>query len=146
MRELHLFPPTTGSFLSVRRLPLPWRRGAGRSRLEGSPGTEERDRRVEVVHDLAARRLDAAFDEEVHTVALAACAAQIREQPDRAALLRVGLHERVEDADLAGGAVVDHRPVEDREDRVRGLEPLPVLREDLLRARRQLRELVLVWD
>src|SRR6478735_4447101 len=62
--------------------------------------------------------LDHALDEEVHAGALAAEAPEVGEQADDAPLLRVRAHERVEHADLAGGAVVDRRTVEDRKHRV----------------------------
>src|SRR3954454_14843790 len=53
----------------------------------------------------------------------------------------------MEHADLAGGAVVDRRPVEDREHRVCALDARPVLREDPLRSHAGADgELVLVRD
>jgi hypothetical protein len=53
----------------------------------------------------------------------------------------------VEHADLASGAVVDHRAVEERDDRVRLFDPGTILCEDLRRAHGGSEsELVLVWD
>src|SRR5205823_3746843 len=58
---------------------------------------------------------------------------QVGAEPDDPLLRRIALHQRVEDADLAGGAVVDHGAVEQGEDRIRLGEPGPVLGEDPLR-------------
>ena len=53
-------------------------------------------------------------------------AAQVGEQPDDPPLRLVVLHQGVEDPDLAGGAVVDERAVEQRDDRVGIREAFPV--------------------
>ena len=85
--------------------------------------------------------------EQVQPVPLVAeRATQVGEEPDDALLALVVLHERMEDADLAGGAVVDHRAVEQGDDRVGIREALPVLREDRLGSRVRQRERVLVRD
>ena len=44
--------------------------------------------------------------------------------------VRVALHQRVEDPDLAGRAVIDHRPIEHGDHSVRVGEALPVFLED----------------
>jgi hypothetical protein len=61
-------------------------------------------------------------------------------------LLRIALHQRVEDPDLARRPVVDHRAVEQRDHRIGSREPLPVLREDRRRLRVRQRERVHVRD
>ncbi len=73
--------------------------------------------------------------------------AQVGDEADDALLRLVALHQPVEDADLARGAVVDHRPVEDRQHRIRLAQCRPVLGEDPRRGDRAVEsKLVLVRD
>ena len=127
--------------------PVPSSRGARR----GSPVFEHGLRLVERHHDRPGR-LDAADHEQVEPFDLAlavrvARGAQVVGHADDPPLLRVALHQRVEDPDLAGGAVVDHRAVQDREHGIRLGQRGPVLREDPIRGDGVVEgELVLVRD
>ena len=120
-----------------------------RSRL--APALEHALRLVQRGDDRPGR-LDAADDEQVQPFHLAlavrvARRPEVVRHPDDPLLRRIALHQPVEDPDLAGGAVVDHRAVEDREHGVRLRERRPVLREDPLRGDRPVEgELVLVRD
>jgi len=53
----------------------------------------------------------------------------VGEEPDDALLRRIRPHQRMKHPDLARGAVVHRRAVEDREHRVSALDRRPVLRE-----------------
>ena len=77
---------------------------------------------------------------------VAAGAAQIGQEAENPLLRRVGLHQRVEDPDLAGRAVVHHRPVEHCDDRIGLGKPLPVLREDRRSRRIAVGERIFVRD
>ena len=109
-----------------------------------SPSSEHVARLLDGGDD-AADVLDRALDEEVDARRLAAHAADVGEEPDDALLRRIRLHQRMEHPDLARGAVVHRRAVEDRKQRVGAFDPRPVLREDPRRGDVETRrELVLV--
>ena len=73
-------------------------------------------------------------------------AAEVGEQPDDPLLRRVRLHQRVEEADLAGGAVVDLRPSRSASTASAPARPSTSLVKISCRARRPERERLLVRD
>src|SRR6266508_748583 len=127
------------------------RQGQSPSGIVLAPALQHALRRVERRTDRPAR-LDAADHEEVQSTGLAlplaeAERAQVGDEADDSLLRRVAPHQPVEDPDLARGAVVDHRAVEDRQHRVRLAQGGPVLGEDPPGRHRAVEgELVLVGD
>src|SRR5206468_10281641 len=123
-------------FLQSPAPSLPWsRRRADRPLSEAALAVTKTDESGKRLFDRAgdlADVLDRALHEEVDAGALAALPANVGEQADDSLLRRIGLHQPVEHADLARGAVVHRGAVENREHRARSLDTGTILAEDPL--------------